>query len=91
MTDDAIAAHGGPLVNRELTSTTREEVLKEAKSLRAFELQDFELSDIEMIASGALSPLQGFLGEKEASSSAKKTGICDWRLCGLCCRWTIAS
>lgn len=65
MTDDAVAPHGGQLINRELTGKAREQVLKEAKDLRAFELQDFELSDIEMIASGALSPLQGFLGEKD--------------------------
>lgn len=65
MTDDAVAPHGGQLINRELTGKAREDALKEATGLQAFELQDFELSDIEMIASGALSPLEGFLGEKD--------------------------
>jgi ATP sulfurylase len=62
------APHGGVLVNKVLTGSVRDEVLREAQSLPAFELQDFELSDIEMIASGAMSPLTGFMTQKDFDS-----------------------
>jgi ATP sulfurylase len=68
MSADSIPPHGGKLVNRELTGQAREEALREAKSLPAIEVHDFELSDLEMIASGAMSPLSGFLGKKDFDS-----------------------
>ena len=68
MSDDSIPPHGGKLVNRELAGQAREEALRESKSLQAFELHDFELSDLEMIAAGAMSPLTGFLSKKDFDS-----------------------
>jgi ATP sulfurylase len=68
MPEHANPPHGGKLVHRELTGAAREEALREARSLAAFTLHDFELSDVEMIASGALSPLEGFLSKRDFDS-----------------------
>jgi sulfate adenylyltransferase/3'-phosphoadenosine 5'-phosphosulfate synthase len=53
--------HGGVLVNRELTGAARDEALARAATLPAIELDERELSDLEMIGIGALSPLTGFM------------------------------
>src|SRR5207248_3412661 len=56
--------HGGTLVNRELAGEQRAAALARAESLPAelrFVLEERELSDLEMIGVGALSPLTGFM------------------------------
>lgn len=53
--------HGGVLVNRELTGAARDEALARAATLPAIALGEKELSDLEMIGVGALSPLTGFM------------------------------
>ena len=69
------APHGGVLINKVLAGPAREEVLKEARSLPSFELQDFELSDIEMIATGAMSPLTGFMSQRDFDSVVEKVRL----------------
>ena len=61
----SVAPHGGTLVNRELTGAAREKALSEVAKLPALELRDFELSDLEMIGTGAMSPLEGFMGQAD--------------------------
>src|SRR4029453_282872 len=68
MSSYANPPHGGQLVNRELTGAARDEALREAKTLPAIDIHDFELSDLEMIASGAMSPLTGFLDKRDFDS-----------------------
>ncbi len=53
--------HGGVLVNRELSGTARDEALARAATLPCIILGEKELSDLEMIGVGALSPLTGFM------------------------------
>ena len=60
-----IEAHGGKLVNRELSEKERSEAQKKAKGLKALSLSALEESDLEMIATGALSPLEGFMGKAD--------------------------
>ncbi|MGH9361671.1 MAG: sulfate adenylyltransferase, partial [Thermoanaerobaculia bacterium] len=67
--------HGGVLVDRELQGRAREEALREARSLPRIALHDFEVSDVEMIASGALSPLQGFMGQADFQSVVERTRL----------------
>jgi sulfate adenylyltransferase len=57
-----IAPHGGELVDR---TGERPENLD---SLEALELTSRELSDLDMLASGALSPLTGFMGQDDYES-----------------------
>ncbi len=60
--------HGGTLVNRILTGTLREAVLAEAAILPKVYLSSMAMSDLEMIATGALSPLTGFMDQETYDS-----------------------
>lgn len=60
-----IAAHGGTLINRVVDSQKRSQWLSQAASLPKIVLGSREKSDLDMIACGALSPLEGFMGEKD--------------------------
>lgn len=53
--------HGGVLVDRELKGDARKEALGRAKGLLKFGLDEREMTDLEMIGYGALSPLTGFM------------------------------
>jgi sulfate adenylyltransferase len=57
-----VSPHGGELIDR--TGSRPDGV----ESLEAVILSSRELSDLEMIANGALSPLRGFLGREEYES-----------------------
>jgi ATP sulfurylase/adenylyl-sulfate kinase len=60
-TDKLIAPHGGALINRLLTGEAREEALARARGLQSVLLSDINLADLEMIATGGLSPLTGYM------------------------------
>jgi sulfate adenylyltransferase len=62
---DAIAPHGGQLVNRITTPEQREEFLSKADFLPRVQLDDRALSDLEMIAIGGFSPLTGFMNQED--------------------------
>ena len=69
---EPIAAHGGKLINREITGKEAEDAKKKASTLKKLTLTAWEVSDVEMIAVGAFSPLEGFLGEKDFNSVLQK-------------------
>ncbi len=56
-----IAPHGGRLVNRIVEAAERERLLASASRLPQLELDLWALSDVEMIAIGGFSPLDGFM------------------------------
>jgi sulfate adenylyltransferase len=60
-----IAPHGGKLVNRIVEGKERDELLAKAATLPALELDAWALSDVEMIAIGGFSPLEGFMGRAD--------------------------
>ncbi|MBN3927071.1 sulfate adenylyltransferase [Nostoc sp. NMS4] len=62
---DAIAPHGGELVNRIATPEQRAEFLSKADFLPRVQLDDRAVSDVEMIAIGAFSPLTGFMNQED--------------------------
>lgn len=62
---ETIPAHGGRLVNRELTGLERETLLERAPAMPKIKLRPREVSDLEMIANGAFSPLEGFMCEDD--------------------------
>jgi len=53
--------HGGKLINRILRGKDREMAELKSKELRKIPLTSREVSDLEMIATGAMSPLEGFM------------------------------
>ena len=53
--------HGGTLVDREISPDARADALARASTLPRVRLGDRELSDLEMIGTGAMSPLTGFM------------------------------
>ena len=63
-----IAPHGGTLVNLLLFGAEREAAAEEARNLPKLVVNARELSDLEMLTVGALSPLTGFQGEHEYGS-----------------------
>lgn len=69
---ETIKPHGGKLIDRELTGAQAEEAKKKAKSLKKINTASYEISDLEMIAVGALSPLEGFMGQADFKSVLEK-------------------
>jgi ATP sulfurylase len=60
-----ITPHGGNLVNRMVEGDAREALLAKAAGLPKVTLNSREASDLEMIAVGAMSPLEGFMNEAD--------------------------
>ncbi|HYG57365.1 MAG TPA: sulfate adenylyltransferase [Symbiobacteriaceae bacterium] len=62
---ELVAPHGGSLIDRRLRGSAREAALERAQGLVKVALSPRELSDLEMVGSGALSPITGFLCERD--------------------------
>jgi len=63
-----IQPHGGKLVDRILKGDEKKEALEKAKNLPAIKLDAESISDVENIATGVFSPLEGFMGEADFRS-----------------------
>ena len=57
-----IRPHGGALINRQVTGIERERLIESSSTMPPLHLSPREASDLELIANGAYSPLEGFLG-----------------------------
>src|SRR3989338_8684651 len=68
---DQIAPHGGELINLVVSGKERDELLAKAKGLTKVVLNEKQLSDLDMMACGALSPLKGFMNSKDYNSVVK--------------------
>lgn len=62
---DAIAPHGGSLINRVASETQKQDLLAKGDSLPRVQLDKRATSDLEMIAIGGFSPLSGFMGQAD--------------------------
>jgi sulfate adenylyltransferase len=60
--------HGGSLIRRYADPFNVDELVRRTASMKSWFLTERELSDLEMIASGAFSPLTGFLGRSDYKS-----------------------
>lgn len=65
---ELIAAHGGKLVDRVLRGDEREAALEQVKHLRKLQISSISVSDLELIAVGAFSPLSGFMRRADYES-----------------------
>lgn len=72
-----IKPHGGTLINRILTGQSREEALERAGNLPRVVLDRWELSDLELIANGAFSPLKGFMKRDDYENVVNKMRLAD--------------
>jgi len=70
-----IQPHGGMLVNRIVEGRERDVLLTRAPSLPKIELDGWSLSDVEMIAIGGFSPLEGFLTKKDYDSVVRSARL----------------
>ena len=70
-TDRLIRPHGGELVDR------TGEAPDDLDSLDVVTLTSREVSDLDMLASGALSPLEGFLGQEDYESVVEEMRLAD--------------
>ncbi|MET0153630.1 MAG: sulfate adenylyltransferase [Candidatus Binatia bacterium] len=80
---EPIAPHGGTLVQRFADAEVRRSWLARIASLPQITLTRREISDLEMIAIGTFSPLEGFMGEADYESVVTRMRLAD----GL--PWTI--
>ncbi len=78
-----IAPHGGTLVDLLVVGSHAEELASEARNHPKLEVNERELSDLEMMTVGALSPLTGFMGREDYDSILGSMHLAD----GL--PWTI--
>ncbi len=75
-----IAPHGGTLVNRLLEGADRDALLEKAAGLPSITLNSREASDLEMIAVGAMSPLQGFMNQADYEGVVEDMRLADGTL-----------
>ncbi|PYO48564.1 MAG: sulfate adenylyltransferase [Gemmatimonadetes bacterium] len=78
-----IKPHGGDLVGRVLTGEPRQALIDALQTCPSVTLKPWEVADFEMIATGALSPLLGFMGHADYKSTLRDMRLAD----GL--PWTI--
>jgi sulfate adenylyltransferase len=63
-----IQPHGGKLVDRVLDGQCREDILAASRGLPKLIINDESVSDVENIARGVFSPLEGFMGKADFRS-----------------------
>jgi sulfate adenylyltransferase len=74
---ETIRPHGGTLINRIVEGSERERLLELAKNLYQIKISTWAISDLDLIAVGAFSPLTGFLGEKDYQSVVERMRLAD--------------
>jgi len=60
-----ITPHGGELVDRLIPPEERQEARRRARDLTPVHLNRRQISDLELIGTGAMSPLDGFMGQAD--------------------------
>lgn len=80
---EQIAPHGGRLVHRVVRGGEQRALLERSENLRRVELNERNLADLECIATGVYSPLEGFMEEAEHRSVVREMRLAN----GL--PWTI--
>ena len=77
MSETQISPHGGSLVELVTGPDRAGALADEARNLPQVVLSERELSDLEMLATGALSPLRGFQGERDYHSVLETMHLAD--------------
>jgi sulfate adenylyltransferase len=72
-----ITPHGGSLINREATDEERAKLLAAAPGMAQLEIDARTFSDLEMIAIGGYSPLEGFMSQSDYLSVTERMRLAD--------------
>lgn len=76
----SLTPHGGELVNRILTGKERDLAIERSRELPKIILDNWEISDLELIANGAFSPLSGFMKKDDYFSVVNNMRLSDGTL-----------
>ena len=60
-----IAPHGGQLINRMASEEEKQDWLARIKELKKLPVAYYDLSEMENIATGLFSPLEGFMNQED--------------------------
>ena len=63
-----IAPHGGVLIDRTLRGAERDAAIQRAQKAKHIALNAVNISDLELLATGVLSPLTGFMNKRDYDS-----------------------
>jgi sulfate adenylyltransferase len=72
-----IAPHGGTLVNRVIPDGEKEAALQKASGLKQINVNTWTISDLDLIAVGAFSPLTGFMNQRDYISVVETMRLAD--------------
>src|SRR4029078_2890322 len=72
-----IKPHGGKLINREVTGEERQRLIDGSAHMPRLQLGARAISDLEMIAVGAYSPLAGFMDSCNYKSVLSRMRLAD--------------
>ncbi len=77
---DVIAPHGGVLKDRRLDAAAAQAVKQSAVDWSSWDLTERQICDLELIANGGFSPLEGFLGQADYERVLKDMRLSDGTL-----------
>lgn len=72
-----ISAHGGKLIDCKVTNAEREEILESFNKFHKIQLDREDAQEIDNIAYGVFSPLDGFLNKKDFDAVLEKGRLAD--------------
>jgi sulfate adenylyltransferase len=73
----SITPHGGTLVSRLVGGEAKNRLVSDAAGLPRITLTEWQVSDLDMIAVGAMSPLTGYMSKKDYSSVLRSMRLAD--------------
>jgi sulfate adenylyltransferase len=77
MTSHLVPPHGGRLIDLTASPARVAELSAHAKEMPSWSLAPRQLADVEMLLSGAFSPLRGFMGSVDATSVNRNLSLAD--------------
>jgi sulfate adenylyltransferase len=72
-----IRPHGGALINRLVALEDREQILQQAAAYKQIKVNAWTISDLDLIAVGAFSPLTGFMVQEDYNSVVESMRLSD--------------